>query len=242
MKDSKYTKFGASVIGPLQIKNGLPNQDSFITRSYSWGNIVVVADGLGSKQHPEIGSAQVGKAVCESVVKFTRIKNSSLEDLFRLINSNWMINISPYYYRDCSTTCLIAIQIQDRLILARLGDGMIAAASKDNEIILLAEDKDSGFSNMTNCMSNKFNYSDWQIKDLKDFKIKYVILCSDGIADDLKEDSRVSFASSLYKSYSAMSTRNINRDIKNWLKKWPVPKHTDDKSIAGLFLKEISNE
>ncbi len=242
MKELKYTKFGSSVIGPLHIKNELPNQDSFITKNYSWGNIVVVADGLGSKKYSDIGSNKICKAVCESVVKFVKIDNASLKDLFRLIHSNWIINITPHYYRDCSTTCLIAIQIHNRLIVARLGDGMIIAESSDDNTIILADAKDDSFSNMTNCMSDRFNYADWQVYDLKDFNTKYVILCSDGIADDLEDDKKVSFANSLYTSYLGKNTRTINRDIKNWLEKWPVPKHTDDKSIAGLFLKDFNNE
>jgi hypothetical protein len=43
----KWSYFGASVRGPSHSDTDLPNQDAWLGRSYSFGTIVAVCDGMG---------------------------------------------------------------------------------------------------------------------------------------------------------------------------------------------------
>jgi len=63
MSGSIWKGWGITEIGPLHIKENIPNQDSFIVKNYSWGIVGVVCDGLGSKKYSHIGSQALVKAI-----------------------------------------------------------------------------------------------------------------------------------------------------------------------------------
>ncbi len=44
-----WRSFGASVRGPGHVSSGLPNQDAWSRTLRSWGEVVVVSDGVGSR-------------------------------------------------------------------------------------------------------------------------------------------------------------------------------------------------
>ena len=120
MTDFTWSRWGASVIGPMHVKNRIPNQDSWMARQYKWGNVVVVSDGLGSKPHSDHGSKMACLAVFEAARAYQKNRQSKVTDILRLIHANWLVNISPFSASDCSATCLFVIQIGDQLTLGRL--------------------------------------------------------------------------------------------------------------------------
>ena len=69
MNGKNWNGWGVSEIGPLHIKENLPNQDSFIVKKFCWGIVGVVCDGLGSKQYSHIGS----KALVDAIVKTAQL-------------------------------------------------------------------------------------------------------------------------------------------------------------------------
>ena len=79
MLDQLWNSWGASVIGPLHVKAGIPNQDSWMARRYKWGNVVVVSDGLGSKAHSDHGS----KAACLAVFEAAKSYPFVIDDFTR---------------------------------------------------------------------------------------------------------------------------------------------------------------
>ena len=61
---SQWISFGASVPGPGHVRMRMPNQDSFLVATHTWGDVAVVSDGVGSCANAECGS----DAACQAVV------------------------------------------------------------------------------------------------------------------------------------------------------------------------------
>lgn len=238
MLDKLWDSWGASVIGPLHVKTGIPNQDSWIVRRYKWGNVAVVSDGLGSKPHSDHGSRAACFAVIEAAKSYQNNPNARIIDILRLIHANWLVKIAPFSPCDCSATCLFSIHIKGTITLGRLGDGMIAAFGEtENNCLILSDNKQDSFSNYTNSLQQEFKADLWETAIIDSSECKAVVLCTDGISDDLMPDKQMNFAQELYYTYSNLNSEERNKDIKRWLNEWPVPGHSDDKTIACLFKK-----
>jgi serine/threonine protein phosphatase PrpC len=177
------------------------------------------------------------KSVIDSCAEYGYMKDQSITELLRLIHKHWIEEVPSDSYKEYECTCLFAVVINSRLIIAQLGDGMIVAKSIDQDCpLLLLDSKVDSFSNLTNCIHGAFDFDDWRVESFDIFDLDYVVLCTDGISDDLLKGTEVDFIKDLACEYQDMSAKDINEDIKRWLNDWPVPKHTDDKTLAGLLL------
>ena len=244
MNKNQWIAWGVTTIGPLHIKSGLPNQDAMLSKKYKWGEIIAVSDGVGSRARSDIGS----KAICWSVVqaskilfksKKIKIENIQIEEFLRLLHSIWLVKIYPYSPKECSATCLFTIRNADKLLLEQLGDGLIVATSTNSNSEILNDDKEDSFSNVTYSAGSNFNFEQWKYTILDANEYNSVLLCTDGISDDLISGSECDFAKGLYESYGNCKPRKRYYEILHWLKNWPTPKHTDDKTIACL--NKVSN-
>lgn len=243
MSDSVWFSWGASAIGPSHLRYGIPNQDSWMTRLYKWGNVVVVSDGLGSKPHSDHGSKAACLSVFETAKSYQKNKGAKTADILRLIHANWLVQIAPFSPSDCSATCLFAIQIDDQITLGRLGDGLIAVyGDSDKDCFILSDNKHDSFSNFTNSLHYELNLNQWETTTINNSKCNAVVLCTDGISDDLLPEKQMDFAKELYYSYTYLTPAERIKDIKKWLKNWPVPGHLDDKTIACLVKRGGPNE
>ena len=237
---NNWTSYGASVIGPSHVKFKIPNQDFWISKHYSWGHIVVVSDGLGSHEKSDIGS----RAACNAVVKASKIylkhQSSSLENLLRLVHSIWLMELDAYKPQICSATCLFVLITKDKCIAAQLGDGaIIALANNETDSFIMDDEKEDSFSNITKSLYSNFNFKHWKIKEIDITKYKAFILLTDGISDDIIKENQLNFANELITSYKEYSHSKAINEIKNWMINWPVPHHSDDKTIACLYKKDI---
>ncbi len=240
---NKWKVFGESVIGPLHVKAGLPNQDSWMARQYKWGNVVAVSDGLGSKSHSDHGSRAACLAVLEAARIYQKNQQAKIVDVLRLIHANWLVKTAPFSPADCSATCLFAFQIEGTITLGRLGDGMIIAFGDDEKnCLILSDNKQNSFSNYTYSLHYDFRPELWKTAMLETDRCKAVVLCTDGISDDLLQDKELEFAKDFVDEYAGMASRKRPLAIKKMLNDWPVPKHSDDKTIACLFKNGGSNE
>lgn len=243
MTSSLWDYWGVSTIGPLHIQMGIPNQDAWMSDQFTWGNVVSIADGLGSKPHSDHGSKQACRAVLEAAKIYQRDDSIGVDNIAELIHTNWLAMISPLKPEDCSSTCLFVIQIDQQLILGRLGDGLIAVHGKSEEdSVILSDDKNNSFSNYTACLSQTIDRAQWEIIVLNEQQCMAVVLCTDGIADDLLPDKKNDFAKDIYLNYRDVDSYTRTKNIKKWLQEWPVPNHSDDKTIACLYKKEGDNE
>nr|WP_025827233.1 PP2C family serine/threonine-protein phosphatase [Acetobacter persici] len=240
-----WKSFGASVRGPGHIAEGLPNQDAWMSFHYSWGNGIMVSDGVGSKPFSNFGSAAACLAVdyaalaCRSKVNTLNAKINR-NSLFEDIKAKWLSFIEPLEPRDCSATCLFAVQIGDGLIhFGMLGDGLLAVIKGDGSVISCSEIKINGFSNITTALSPNISSKDWQYFSLPEEECLAVLLCTDGVADDL--DDMEGFVRGFFDGYRSLAALSASRNVREMLEKWPTPKHSDDKTLACLCREEFAD-
>ena len=241
MTNSLWSSWGTSVIGPMHLKRGMPNQDVWMSCHYSWGHVVVVSDGLGSKPHSDYGARVACLSVFEAAKAYWNNKKAKIEDVLRLIHANWLVKVSPFLSSDCSATCLFVIQMGNQLFLGRLGDGLIAVyAEKSTDCFLMTDNKQNSFSNFTYSLSQNFRFDQWETVKITTNSCSAVVLCTDGIADDIMPEKQMKFAEEFYLHYKDCTAKKRKKEIQKWLKNWPVPGHSDDKTIACLFKKGAS--
>lgn len=235
-----WKSFGTSVRGPGHIAEGLPNQDAWAKFHHVWGDGIVVSDGVGSKPFSNFGS----HAACVAVEFAARACSTSgkIERnlLFNNIQDNWLRLVAPLEPRDCAATCLFALHLDGVIHLGILGDGLAAIIKSDGVVISLSENKTQGFSNVTTALSSKISAKDWQYLALPEEQCIAVMLCTDGVADDL--DNVDGFVSSFVETHQTLARISANRRIHEMLENWPTPKHSDDKTLACLFSEEVVDE
>jgi serine/threonine protein phosphatase PrpC len=235
---SKWCGWGVTSIGPSHIISGLPNQDAWFYRQFVWGEVIVISDGVGSHKHSDIGS----KMACLAVVEATKIFTSTIshfyreeiENFFRLIHSIWRVKLRQYLPSETSATCLFAIRYKEKILLGRLGDGLIIVTSDIEDSIILCDNKVDSFSNLTSSLTSEFSFNEWEYSILDANIYNSVLLCTDGVSDDLIIGNEENFARSIYDTYKSYNPKKRSLEILHWLKNWPTPKHTDDKTIACL--------
>lgn len=232
MSGNKWEGWGVSQIGPLHIKNSIPNQDAYIVKKYSWGVVGVVCDGLGSKKYSHIGSNALVKAIVEASKVFNFTKDINLFE--PLVKSLWKMNIDPYNEDETSTTLLFVIVKNKKIYIGRVGDGAIAIFGKNS--LIIEEDKNS-FTNYTTPFGRE-TLIDWKIYEEEE--VNSIVLCSDGISEDIKRDKLLDFFQNYLLNYKNMTSSKRTYEIKKWLENWPVKGHSDDKTIVALTKGDIS--
>jgi hypothetical protein len=235
-----WKSFGASVRGPGHITTGKPNQDAWASFHHAWGDGIVISDGLGSKPFSNFGSDAACLAVEYAAHAYCDKTEIDHDFLPHSIKSNWLSLIDPLEPRDCAATCLFAFRLGDGVIhLGMLGDGLVAAVKSNGSVVSLSEDKSQGFSNITAALSPNVSAKDWQYLSLPEEECAAVLLCTDGVADDL--DNVEGFVKGVIEAHCALAAVSANQHIREMLENWPTPKHSDDKTIACLSREEITN-
>lgn len=240
----EWRSYGASVIGPAHVVTGKPNQDSWASFHHPWADGVVVSDGLGSKPHSDWGSAAVCRAVKIAVSGLTQSTSddgSTQPTLLTRIQEEWFKAIEPLTARDCAATCVFAVaDAGGRLRLGLLGDGAVIAVLRDGSVTALTDDKTGGFSNMTSALSPGVGIESWQTATLPATECVSVMLCTDGVSDDIEDIG--GFARGFTESVAGVASTAAARRIRDMLSTWPVPKHSDDKTVACLVREVESGE
>lgn len=235
-----WKSFGASVRGPKHIAEGLPNQDAWAAFHHAWGDGIVVSDGVGSKPLSNFGSHAACLAVELAAHSFYVSGETERNSLFNSIQANWLRLIAPLGPRDCAATCLFMLRIDEAIHLGMLGDGLVAVFMCDGTVVSLSENKTKGFSNITTALSSNASTKDWQYLSLQEDQCVGVVLCTDGVADDL--DNADGFVAGFINAHRTLASVSANRRVQEMLENWPTPKHSDDKTIACLFRAEVANE
>ena len=244
----RWISFGASEIGPSHITTGMPNQDSWAAFHHNGCDVLVVSDGLGSKSFSEFGSSMachaINRVVWQSLLEK---KELNLNDAFGRasflndVRDAWLEGIAPLSAQNASATCLFAFNCSNGMIwIGMLGDGLAAAVLTDGSIKLLQDAKDEGFSNMTQSLSEKTEPHDWKIAGVPEERCKAVLLCTDGVADDLVDSE--GFVSGFVDAFCALPVITASSRAADMLIDWPTPKHSDDKTIACLFKRGYQDE
>ena len=240
---NRWNSWGASVTGPGHVRDGKPNQDAWAVDHYEWGDVLVVSDGLGSCPHAEAGSRAACEAVKQAADFCFRHRKWESPDLPGLIQILWRMIVSPIPPEECSATCLFVIRENGgRAVLGMLGDGLLAGVKADGTVNLLVANKDDSFLNFTASLSSTNVSTDWRILHSSESEYQGFLLCTDGIADDLVPASAELFVKASMAHYRNCSKEDLSADLHHCLRDWPVPGHSDDKTIACLFHVEEDNE
>lgn len=239
---SSWRSFGASVIGPGHITAGGLNQDAWSAFHHTWGDGIAVSDGLGSKSLSDYGSVAACRAVEQAVRRFSdATAKGGRTDLLTEILNQWLDAIAPLDPRDAAATCLFAFRLGDGLVrLGILGDGCVAAVKSDGSVTALMDDKTTGFSNVTRALTPATDEMHWIVLDVPEAECAAVVLCTDGVSDDL--DDVEGFMAGFVKAYEGLAQMTASRQTHELLETWPVPKHADDKTIACLLRTEVADE
>ena len=236
-----WRSFGASVIGPGHFNVGKRNQDAWAAFHRAWGDGIAVSDGLGSKPFSDLGSRAACRAAERAVQMACGLSRIDLEEISTMITRDWISIFAPLAARDFSATCLLAFRIGDGQIhMGMLGDGLAAMVKADGGVASLSDDKLEGFSNITAALSPRTTPKDWRWLSMPEDDCLSIVLCTDGVADDLIDES--GFIKGFYDSHRGLSSSTASRSAHQMLEMWPTPNHVDDKTIACLLHDEVLDE
>lgn len=230
--------WGRSSIGPGHRRLGLPNQDAWLLRRTAWGELGVVADGLGSRAMAHLGARAACRAAARAVAQCRASGPISVQPLLAALHAAWLEGLWPHAVHECASTCVLALRTGPMLLLAQLGDGMAVACGRPGMPSFLLEGRGEDFANVTDCLHERHAPQDWQVSCLDAAAFSGVVLCTDGIAGDLVEGSATAFATALVASGQASGARIQQRQARGWMTRWPVAGHTDDKTIVCLLAPE----
>lgn len=232
---AQWTAFGASVRGNGHIRAHLPNQDCFRIANCHWGDAIVASDGVGSCATSAWGS----HAACRAVVASAKVwinSQENLHDLLNKIHASWLDFVKPFAPDQSSATCLFAIRpLAGKITAGMLGDGMLAILKADGTCLELSENKDNSFSNQTIALSCRTTGRQWQTISIPQDECSAILLCTDGVADDLLPEKRADFFWHIFNQGRKLATVRVTSELRQMLEKWPVPKHSDDKTLACLY-------
>jgi serine/threonine protein phosphatase PrpC len=218
--------WGVTQTGPGHIFTGTPNQDAYVVQQFKWGIVGVVCDGLGSKKYSHLGSAALAETVVRTAIQFD-FNNTDLSLFEPLVRAMWDIKIHPHSRADAATTLLAAIVKDGKVIIGKIGDGAIRVFGKQDYLI----DESDDFTNITASFGRE-NKIEWFIFQQED--VSHIVMCTDGISEDIEIASKKEFFDSYVKHYLDRPPLKRKREVKHWLRNWPVKGHSDDKTIVAL--------
>jgi serine/threonine protein phosphatase PrpC len=232
----------ASVIGQAHLEAALLNQDAFIAKTYSFGTVMVVADGLGSKKNAHIGADAVCKAVCEAVKIWIKSEDTPTSLLIRLIHSIWEVRVHPYDRAECGTTCLFSVYLQNgKLVMGQLGDGEICLI-QNNRLYVLNE-KEDDFGNLTKSINQVTKASEWKVDVVDVSQTDFTLfLATDGVTEDLIKQKQYEFILFLRdKIVSREKQRERNQELREILNNW-ITKHSLDDKTMIVFTSGVNGD
>ena len=241
MEMSRNSSFacGASVAGPSHVAKNIPNQDAFFFAQKRNYTLLVVSDGMGSKPFADVGSGMVCRAVNDEIERFASKKQGTLsvEQLLKNIVSAWEILVQPHSPTDCSATCLFLFATRSKILACKLGDGMICLlGNSEGGDVLLTDEKDDAFSNETLSLSDSHAAAEFAVGVYDRPNFCGAILSTDGISSDIENGKELAFAHDVFVELSAMHFCERQNFLRNMMEAWPVPHHTDDKTIVAAGL------
>jgi len=216
--------------------DGLRNQDAWAKARVGDYLVAVISDGMGSRPRADTGSRAACKAVIDAMRAWCRSEGAELELLIALIHIMWRVRVAPLQPQDCACTCLLAAaHRKGGGFVAQLGDGAILLRNSSG-VEVVAPDRESGFSNETQALGFTSRISAWRTQYFGK-ETRNVVLCTDGVSDDLVPEAYEDFSDWLVKEIGRLPASARWGRLRRELGAWPTPAHTDDKTIAVLDLK-----
>jgi hypothetical protein len=158
--------FGASVIGPLHVRLGLPCQDACSFRSLEGESAVIaVADGLGSASRSEVGAQLAVEAACRTATEILERPGpeESLGDVVKAAVTaarsalEQRVGEDGVDLRDLACTLIVVAVRRDRIATAHIGDGAVVADAPPG-LLLVSAPGDSEYANEVTPLTS----DDWE--------------------------------------------------------------------------------
>jgi hypothetical protein len=203
--------------------------------------VIVVCDGLGSRP----ASGQGARLACRTVRCALRdwpgaASGADPADLIRLIEVLWRLRLPSPGASDYATACRFALREPDgTLVLAGLGDGTALVRTGALGVQCIGGRPGSDFANETLALGVPHRLHDWSIAVFPPCPGRTVVLASDGVADDLRPDRLDGFVAWLTDEIARLPEPQRARRLAAELRAWPVPRHTDDKTLALMIEREM---
>ena len=223
--------------GPRHRAEGQPNQDAWLAAQGSFGSLTVVCDGLGSRPDAAVGARIACVAVRRAVARWPGAwTGADPVDLIRLIEALWRLGVRPQEPDACASTCRFALlETTGTLVTADLGDGVTLLRGSSGDVAVHGQRDTEGFGNETLALGVRHRLGDWRIAVLPPQPGRCVVLATDGIADDLRLDALEGFVRWLAEEIAPLPPRRRGACLRKELHCWPVPHHTDDKTLAVMI-------
>lgn len=232
MSEPAWGGFAASVRGPGHVRWDLPNQDAWRMVTKAGAEVLVVSDGMGSYRYAREGADACCRGVVAAATQWAPA--AAPEAFLRLVHALWLFLIQPHSPEECHCTCLMAVRRQREFFLAQLGDGMVCVCGPDgNSLPFGLPEKE--FSNVTEGLGRNFSLDPWKWTSIPVGDVSGILLATDGVADDLKEEHAGAFGKDILDAVLEDGPEAVEKQLTALLKDWPVPGHSDDKTIAGIF-------
>ncbi|MDH0122087.1 PP2C family serine/threonine-protein phosphatase [Stutzerimonas stutzeri] len=221
---------GASIRGPSHQLDDAPNQDALCVSGSRGGWCVAVADGLGSRPLSHIGSQK-------AVQLFRQLARQRQDmphgEVILALRDAWLAHFGDCY-RAHETTCLWArVDASGRGAAGQVGDGLLLV--KNQGVFQVLTDQRQGFGNQTTTLAQ----ADTQGCCSTELELSKpgdgVLLMTDGISDDLIPEQLEPFFDAIYQRQLRYNKRRMRQWLTRELHNWSTPRHSDDKSIAGIF-------
>ncbi|MFC3848296.1 PP2C family serine/threonine-protein phosphatase [Helicobacter baculiformis] len=203
------------------------NQDAYKIARYKGQLIAVVCDGLGSRKHSAEGSRKLCLSVCETLKVFD-FKHHDLHFFAPILASIWECQIFPKLPEECLSTLQMAIITDSKIYVGKVGDGMLAILGKQEEI--LEENKEGTLANHTTPFTRDVTIY-WRVLETRD--VCGLLLCTDGISEDLQPARRLDFVKDFLKE--CRRSKDPYKEAQIWLQKWPSLGYSDDKTLIAIL-------
>ena len=228
--------YGASVRGPLHRREGAPNQDAWLRASGSFGSLIVVCDGMGSKPNARAGAHAACAAAREAVRRWARVEGAPLPYLAYLVEVFWRLRVHPGDPRDAATTCLLAfVAVSGQWVVGGVGDGLVATKTGSEPAVQIVGHRDAGFGNETSALGVSRGSKAWRLVGLPPTEgDRVAVLATDGVADDLIPEKLDAFCNWLVGGLLDLAPPKRWQRLQTELRAWPTPRHLDDKTVAVM--------
>ena len=208
------------------------NQDAYMVRAIGDNYVLAVSDGLGSRPYSGCGSAALCRAAYEAA-EACSCRIVSAEDFLLDVHERWKTVIAEKGLEifDSNATALICLLAEKCIWAFRLGDGFLAVAA-DGESIVLFDEKEDGFANLTDCLDSDFVISLWEQRNMHIQEFEGIIAGTDGVELDMETSNLTAFLYDFCAAYRTETVDEIEVDISTWL---PHLGGVDDTTLAFLL-------
>lgn len=220
--------------GLSHLSTGIGIQDFCCGRHFSWGDIIVLADGVGSCPNSAAGSQNACRAAVLAADHYLRKGIVDYEKISSLLHKLWLESLEESADTAC-TTCRTAFLFGGYIHTLSLGDGMTALCGTTPETTVILQDE-KHFVNETSALSSVFSFQEWQCGASPQKDFCGVLLCTDGVSERYKKKTRPLFACAVMENLAPLERRKRYAQLKKLLKKITA-EHDDDKTIIGISWK-----